>query len=938
MTREEEKAAKLRARSQREADVKAKAKKATASPMRSLDELRDALKKKASVGQLVSMMDSNNNDRINCDEFKEGIFMCGMRPVPTDAEITALFRSFDIGRDGALSYQEMIWALESDANRAQMTKPLTREEEKEARRVAKADREAQCRLEAKKPEAEALRSVPELRALLRKKATAGQLMAMMDENKNDQLNFDEFKQGLLMCGIRPAMVDGEMTALFSSFDVNRGGSINYKELLYSLDHEQGGEKAELVPRKRQQETKASAPVKGTARGTRQAGPAASSLNRRGEGGEENTGKAGAKPAAQKPQGRSKPRESPSKSPEKPPGGRKGQDRERSKRIPRKSVSLAKEGVTAEQLDGRQKLVAQLRTQLQKRHIAAGKLFTMMDDAKDDKISIIEFEKGIFSLGMKVEKDEIEALFHSFDIDSSGFISYEEMLWALSTDARRKHLDKPMTKEEQLAAEEEKASKREENKLKRGSTLGRGPVRPLAHLRFELGKQSNATAGHLFSMMDSDRDDIIGFDEFKRGIAMSGMRPVPSEAEMKTLFGSFDVDSNSVVSYQEMLWALELDEKRRVKMSKPMNRQESKAVKDAANLERKKPKVAIKTEVAPSRPLVVLRRELSKCVNVTTGGLMSMSDGDRDDCITFDEFSRGIAMAGMRPVPSEEEMQSLFASFDVDGDGSISHFEMCHALETDEKRRAKMGKPMNRQEAQAAKAEAVAEHKKPKVAIRDEPAAPARPLGVLRKELSKLSNANSAQLFMMSDSDKDNQITYEEFSRGIAMAGLRPVPSEVEMRLLFESFDVNENNCISHGELRYALEKDPRKKAAMGRPPNKEESRVQHQAELAERNKPPEQQPELEKTTRTVVSMRAELNKIHQDNHLFPLMDENIDDAVTFEEFKTGIAMAGMRPVPSEAEFRALFRSFDANADNVISHQEMIKGLEKDAVRKAKKAK
>ena len=67
-----------------------------------------------------------------------------------------------------------------------------------------------------------------------------------------------------------------------------------------------------------------------------------------------------------------------------------------------------------------------------------------------------------------------------------------------------------------------------------------------------------------------------------------------------------------------------------------------------------------------------------------------------------------------------------------------------------------------------------------------------------------------------------------------------------------------------------------------------------------------------------------------------MMDENKDDSITFDEFKRGIAMAGMRPVPTEAEFRALFRSFDANANNVISHQEMIAALEKDATRKAKK--
>ena len=107
MTKEEEKEAKLTARSKREAEMKAKAKKSGAAPTRSVEELRAALRKKASVGQLVSMMDSNNNDKINFEEFKEGIFMSGMRPVPTDKEIELMFRSFDVNRDGALSYEEV---------------------------------------------------------------------------------------------------------------------------------------------------------------------------------------------------------------------------------------------------------------------------------------------------------------------------------------------------------------------------------------------------------------------------------------------------------------------------------------------------------------------------------------------------------------------------------------------------------------------------------------------------------------------------------------------------------------------------------------------------------------------------------------------------------------------------------------------------------------
>ena len=55
---------------------------------------------------------------------------------------------------------------------------------------------------------------------------------------------------------------------------------------------------------------------------------------------------------------------------------------------------------------------------------------------------------------------------------------------------------------------------------------------------------------------SDRSDNISFQEFKRGVAMAGVRPVPGEQEMRALFASFDINDDREVSYQEMVAALE----------------------------------------------------------------------------------------------------------------------------------------------------------------------------------------------------------------------------------------------------------------------------------------------------------------------------------------------------------------------------------------------
>ena len=85
-------------------------------------------------------------------------------------------------------------------------------------------------------------------------------------------------------------------------------------------------------------------------------------------------------------------------------------------------------------------------------------------------------------------------------------------------------------------------------------------------------QRSITSGQLFKFMDLNRDDLISYDEFKKGLAMSGIRPVPSEEvcsstrcssealtmgpahlqEMKLIFESFDNDGDGAISYKEMV--------------------------------------------------------------------------------------------------------------------------------------------------------------------------------------------------------------------------------------------------------------------------------------------------------------------------------------------------------------------------------------------------
>ena len=85
-----------------------------------------------------------------------------------------------------------------------------------------------------------------------------------------------------------------------------------------------------------------------------------------------------------------------------------------------------------------------------------------------------------------------------------------------------------------------------------------------------------------------------------------------------------------------------------------------------------------------RPLapgdVASLRRILRRRHVSTGQLFAFMDGDRSDTITLREFEHGIAMSGVRPMPTASQIQGMFESFDANGDGSLSWAEVLRAVE------------------------------------------------------------------------------------------------------------------------------------------------------------------------------------------------------------------------------------------------------------------
>lgn len=74
------------------------------------------------------------------------------------------------------------------------------------------------------------------------------------------------------------------------------------------------------------------------------------------------------------------------------------------------------------------------------------------------------------------------------------------------------------------------------------------------------------------------------------------------------------------------------------------------------------------------------------------------------------------------------------------------------------------------------------------------------VAALRKQLRRLLRT-TGQLFYAADSNRDDKLNFEEFSRGVAMMGIRPIPSHKDMRLLFDAYDTDQDGWIQWSELR-----------------------------------------------------------------------------------------------------------------------------------------
>jgi len=256
-----------------------------------------------------------------------------------------------------------------------------------------------------------------------------------------------------------------------------------------------------------------------------------------------------------------------------------------------------------------------------------------------------------------------------DLDNSGSISYNELRIVLEGDA--------------LVAEVEEEDPLDHDHRMKLMNEFFEKLEAYAHK-----KVSNVT--HIFRQFDKDASGSFDHDEISkacRHLMADHDGSELSDMDIKAIIQTFDVNRDGRIQYRELTQILrEFKMQRRAEMHALAEAEAADTLGDLLPSTMAPPggredalNHQIKLRIHPD--ILALRRQLHKC-HVTTGQLFAEMDADRGNEVSFREFARGLAMSGIRPVPSTPHMEHLFAVMDVDSSGNIGFQELQVVLEGD----------------------------------------------------------------------------------------------------------------------------------------------------------------------------------------------------------------------------------------------------------------
>ena len=206
--------------------------------------LCDALQRSSSkVIDLFKTWDEDGSGEVDKKEFRRAIKSMGFDFFANDAEIDMVFEGFDLDSSGTITYKELNTALRKI--KPPPTRALRRTEDKKNSKSRSAfDSAVQLNMDSDVPIQEQI-----VELMQKHRVQVIKLFQDWDDDGNGEVSKKEFRKAIAALGVNaPA---NELNALFDTFDTDKSGSLEYKELQKVLSRKatpasRGGKKGPFV--------------------------------------------------------------------------------------------------------------------------------------------------------------------------------------------------------------------------------------------------------------------------------------------------------------------------------------------------------------------------------------------------------------------------------------------------------------------------------------------------------------------------------------------------------------------------------------------------------------------------------------------------------------------------------------------------------------------
>jgi Ca2+-binding EF-hand superfamily protein len=390
--------------------------------------------------------------------------------------------------------------------------------------------------------------------------------------------------------------------------------------------------------------------------------------------------------------------------------------------------------------------------------------------------------------------------------------------------------------------------------------------------------------------------------------------MPTDGQLLAVFDEIDYTKDGKVGYDEMVAALE---------GTPFRPNARQRAERAVALERvrRAEESAQRAEAAARAPeryeLEDLRRGLADR-RVSAQALFHACDLNRDNRVTFREFKQGVAAVGLRPMPSDEQLQALFLALDATGSGRLRYAEMMAGM---------------RGEVYDGRSEVQDDWGRPFGNISGEQYGTTIPLAQtpiaeaperfeaedLRAQLAR-RGVTAGQLYTLCDPSRSNAVSFDRFVRGIEMSGIRPTPTTSQLASLWSSLiDPGATNRVDFARFTAAIEGraldllNSRAPAAM-------------KGTTARGIQPVHRAPTPEDGVEGfgLEFFRHELaRRAVSPEQFFLACDGDRANRVTFSQWATGVRGLGLRPPPSTAQLMKVFAMLDLGGHNRAEYGDFV---------------